>query len=283
MRICLTRVVMLSLLLAVLPTAAFAVTARESFTQGQALLAKGDFRAALQSFAAAARQDQDNQEYVQQYAVVRQVIALRQRLDTERDSARWEYFARGLHSFYVKEGLLDEALALDARMHAKLNTAASAKTLAETQLALDKYDAAEATLAGLPAAKQTPATRALHALALARQSKQDRAQELAASIELTDDTGPGTIYSVARLNAALGNHDEALTLLTRCFELLPPSRLPGFKDHATKTPEFAPLLSTAAFDEVLATESKIHESACSGGSRCATCPMRGQCSGSSGE
>jgi hypothetical protein len=155
--------------------------------------------------------------------------------------------------------------------------------LAETQLALNKNDAAEATLAGLAAAKQTPATRALRGLALARQGKMDEAKKAAATIELSDDAGPGTIYSVARLNAAVGSHDEALELLTRCFESLAPSRLPGFKDHATKTPEFAALVSTAAFDEVLATESKIHESACSGGSRCATCPMRGQCSGSAGE
>ena len=83
----------------------------------------------------------------------------------------------------------------------------------------------------------------------------------------------------ARLHAAVRSNEEALKLLTRCFESLAPSRLPGFKDHAKKTPEFATFISTAAFQQVLLTESKIAESKCSGGSRCATCPMRGNCGG----
>jgi tetratricopeptide (TPR) repeat protein len=280
MKACLTRTVLWSLVLATISGTVYAETAQQAYSQGKALLAEGNLEGALQSFAKAARKDQDNQQYLQQYAIVRQVLALRQRLDSEQDSARWEYFARGLHSFYVSEGLLDEALALDKRMHAKLNTASSAKTLAETQLALDMPDAAVATLAGLAEAKQTPATRALHGLALARQGDITKARKVAAGIELADDAGPGTIYSVARLHAAVGGDKEALKLLTRCFESLAPSRLPGFKDHARKTPEFASLVSTAAFDKVMLTESKIHESACSGGSRCANCPMRGKCSGS---
>jgi tetratricopeptide (TPR) repeat protein len=274
--------VVLTVAVAALPTSIQAETARQDFAQGEALLAKANFPAALQAFAKAARKDQDNQDYVQRYAVVRQVIALRQHLDGERDSARWEYFARGLHSFYVAEGLLDEALALDKKMHAKLKTASAAKTLAETQLALNLNEEAAKTLAGLAKAQQTPATQALHGLALARQGEMDQARQIAASVDLADDAGPGMTYSVARLNAAVGNHEQALALLTRCFESLAPSRLAGFKDHAKKTPEFTSLVSTAAFDKVMLTESKIHESKCSGGTSCANCPMRGQCSGSQG-
>lgn len=277
------RATLLLVALASISTTVHAESAREAFSQGKTLLGKADFTGALQSFAKAARQDQDNQEYVQQYAVVRQVIALRRHLDSEQDTARWEYFARGLHAFYVSEGLLHEALTLNETMHAKLNTASSAKTLAETQLALHKNEEAAATLAGLAASKQTPATRALHGLALARLGKMNEARDVAAGIQLADDATPGMIYSVARLNAAVGSDEQALTLLTRCFESMPPSRLPGFKNHAKKTPEFASMASTTAFEKVLSTESKIHESACSGGSRCATCPMRGKCSGSQGD
>ncbi len=105
-----------------------AESAQEFFAAGKASLAKADFQGALRAFANAARRDQENQEYLQQYAMVRQVIALRQRLDTERDDARWEYIARGLHSFYVSNGLLSEALPLDEQRHARLNTTSSAKT-----------------------------------------------------------------------------------------------------------------------------------------------------------
>ena len=117
---------------------------------------------------------------------------------------------------------------------------------------------------------------------MARQGELEQARQIAAGIELAGDAGPGPVYSVARLNAAVGNDAEALSLLTRCFESLAPSRLPGFKGHAQKTPEFASLVSTAAFQQVLRAESKVAESACSGGSGCATCPMRGKCGGSEG-
>jgi hypothetical protein len=268
-----------AVVLTALSSSVQAESAKQAYASGKQLLAAADFQGALRAFANAARQEQTNQEYVQSYALVRRVIALRQHLDVERDAAKWEYIARGLHSFYVAEGLLEEALAVDMKMHAKLNTAASAKTLAETQLALDRNDEAAATLAALPAASQTPDTRALHGLALARQGDIEQARRIAADIALGDDAGPGVVYSVSRLQAAVGNDEQALALLTRCFESLAPSRLPGFKDHAKKTPEFAALVSTAAFNQVLLAESKIAESKCSGGSRCATCPMRGNCGG----
>jgi hypothetical protein len=258
-----------------------AESAQEYFAVGEDLLAKADFPGALRAFANAARRDRDNEEYLQRYALVRQVIVMRQRLDGERDDAKWEYMARALHSFYISHGLLSEALPLDTQMHARLNTTYSAKTLAETQLALQRNDDAAQTLADLAPEKHTAATRALRALAVARQGDVAQARRLAAGIELTADATPGSLYSVARLNAAIGDTEQALDLLAKCLESLAPSRQTGFKEHARKSPEFAGLVSTAAFAKVLETESKIHESACSGGSRCASCPMRGQCSGSS--
>jgi tetratricopeptide (TPR) repeat protein len=259
-----------------------AESAQESFAIGKALVAKADFQGALRAFANAARMDQDKQEYLQHYAMVRQVIALRQRLDVERDDARWEYFARGLRSFYISNGLLNEALSLDERMHARLNTTTSAKLLAETQLALNMNEEAAKTLADLAPEKQTSDTRALQGLALARQGEVEQARQIVAAIDLAEDAGPGTIYSLARLKAAIGDTEQALALLARCFESLAPSRHEAFKDHARKSPEFAGLVSTETFVKVLQTESKVPESKCSGGSRCAGCPMRGQCSGSAG-
>jgi hypothetical protein len=282
MKLWLVGSLVLSTVLAAETNVVRAQSAPEYFAAGKAALANADFQGALRAFANAARRDQENQEYLQQYAMVRQVITLRQRLDTERDDARWEYIARGLRSYYVSNGLLSEALPLDKQRHARLNTTSSATTLAETQLALHMSAEAAETLAGLAAEKHTTATRALHALAVARQGDVERARTLADTIELTEDATPGSIYSVARLNAAMGNTDQALALLAKCLESLAPSRQAGFKKHAQTSPEFASFVSTAAFAEVLETKSKVHESACSGGSRCASCPMRGQCSGSSG-
>jgi hypothetical protein len=242
------------------------------------LLAKADFRGALAAFARAARADRDNSEYLQHYAMVRQVILLRRQLADETDAARWEYIARGLHNFYVEHGLLGEALALDRKIHARLDNATSALMLADTQLALDMDSQAAQTLAALPSAEQTAATESLHGLALARQGRLDDAMKIAATLELPAEAGPGTTYRAARLSAAVGNDEQALKLLARSFESVAPSRLDAFKASARQVPEFAGLASTPAFEQVMQTESKVAESKCSGGSRCAGCPMRGNCS-----
>lgn len=75
-------------------------SAEQAFTQGKDLLAKADFDGALKSFAQAAKADRSKPEYLQQYALVNQVVELRKRLATERDPAQWENYARALHAFY---------------------------------------------------------------------------------------------------------------------------------------------------------------------------------------
>jgi tetratricopeptide (TPR) repeat protein len=270
----------LVLVLTVHPDALRADSAEQAFAQGEKLLAKADFDGALKAFAQAAKADRSNSEYLQHYALVNQIVGSRQRLATEKDAAQWEQLARGLHAFYIAEGLYGEALVLDRQVHARLNTAFSAGILAETQLALNRPADAADVLATLDAQKHTPGTRALQGLALARQGKADEARRIAQTVQLAADSGPGSIYTVARLQAALGNTDEALGLLKRCFQAVAPSQLDGFKMHAKRSPEFSSLVSTDAFAQVLETKSLVAESPCSGGSRCANCPMRGKCGGS---
>jgi tetratricopeptide (TPR) repeat protein len=281
-RVCLATAVVVAAL-CVLPLSARGETAQQAFATGETLLAKANFQGALGAFARAARADRANQEYLQHYAMVRRVVMLRQQLDAEKDPAQWEYIARGLRAFYIGQRLHGEALAVDQRMHAKLNNASSAVLLAETQLAMDRNAEAAETLSSLPAAEQTASTRSLLGLALARQGKIEDARQIAADLRSGDDAGPGMIYRMARLHAAVGSDDQALSLLTRCFEGVAPSRLDAFKEHARLSPEFAALASAPAFDAVMKTESKVAESKCSGGSRCAGCPMRGKCSGGNGQ
>ena len=259
------------------PTAVRAESARQAYDDGEALLADADFDGAMKAFATAARADRTTPEYYQHYSLVRQVIALRQRLDTERDSARWQQTARSLHAFYVSNGIYSEALPLDKKIHARLDTAASAVALAETQLAMNLNAEASAVLEALDADKATAASRALLGVALARNGKAEEARRLAEKIELPEKAGPGMLYSVARLHGEIGNADEALDLLKRAFESIVPSRLEGFKNHARESREFAALASTGAFAKVLETRSKVAESKCSGGKSCAGCPMRGKC------
>ena len=104
------------------------------------------------------------------------------------------------------------------------------------------------------------------------------AQRIAASIAPPVNAGPDTLYAIARMHAAVGNDQAALSTLRRCLESVPPSRLGDWKSRAKQCADFASLTASTGFQEVLQTSSKVVESACSGGSSCATCPMRGGCS-----
>ena len=254
-----------------------------TFEKGNTLLAEGNFQGALQSFATAVRTERNNQEYVQRFMVVRQVVMLRERLAAEEDPARWQSMALALRAFYLSEGVYSEALPLDEQIHAKQQTATSAAQLAETQLAMNKADAAEKVLAALGPEKATPATQALHGIALARQGKIDQAKKIGQRIAEFDGDDPGTLYSLARMQAAVNDQKQAMGLLVRAFEAIAPSKLGGLKTHAKQSPEFAAMVSTDAFARALATESKVPESKCSGGSSCAGCPMRGGCPSSQGK
>jgi len=89
--------------------------------------------------------------------------------------------------------------------------------------------------------------------------------------------GPRELYCAARLQAAVGNAPEAVDLLKACMENVRPSLQDGYRSHAKQCDDFALLSSTDEFAKALATESKVDESGCSGGSKCAGCPSRGKC------
>ncbi len=259
------------------PGIAAAETAEQAAAQGKTLLAKGDFKAALAAYATAAKTDPANRDYARQHAVLRRVIQLREQLDADPESSRWAYYARGLRAFYISQGIYSEALALDKRIFARLKDAPSAAQLAETQLAMDLAGEAAETISALPADQATPVTQALLGIALARQDKMPQARKVAAGIEFPEEVGPRMIYTVARLQARIGDAEAATKLLARCLESTPPSLLEGYRAHAKECPDFEAIAATDSCAQALETKSAIAESKCSGGSGCSGCPMRGKC------
>jgi tetratricopeptide (TPR) repeat protein len=266
-----------SLALLAIAGSARAETAAEAYARGNTLLRQGEFQQAIGALAQAARTERGNQEYLSRYMMVRQIMQLQEGLETETNPARWEYSARALEHFYRTERMHDEALALSRRKFERLQDARSAATLAETQLAMSKPADALATLESLGDEKATPATKSLQAIALAHLDRMEEARQVAQTVELPEQTGPGVLYSAARMYAATGSSDRAVETLRRCFEQVPAGQLDAFKDHARNCADFANLAPTAQFASVLKTASKIPESKCSGGTTCAGCPMRGKC------
>ncbi|MCP4248784.1 MAG: hypothetical protein GY778_17205 [bacterium] len=252
--------------------------AAESIDRGLALLVKADFDAALAAFAEAAKAVPDKQEYRQQYALVRRIIKMRKRIDRERNPEKWETTAQALRSFYYDHEIYSESLALDRMSHARLGTAASAARLAETELNLGMNDEAAGLLTGLSPEEATLQTRAYLGIALARQDRLAEAKAVAKECEANDEAGPGLCFDLARLYALLGDTSQAAGLLTRAFELTPPSRLASFKDYAKKSNDFDGLMAAAEITKALDTASKVKESKCSTGTDCGKCPSKTKCS-----
>ena len=221
-----------TLSLFVLCTAAFAGTPAEAFKRGKTRLSEGDLRGALEEYADAARAAPDNSSYLREFMLVRNAVLLKHNLARVENQQQWPQMVNWLRAFYAGNGLLQQALDLDKQIHAKKDTSFTAMQLAETQLALDLNADAEAVLSALGKEESTTASRALLAIALVRQGKSSEARTIAEATAASDKDGPITLYDLARMQAALGNADLAIVLLTDSFEATLPSRLDLFKRHA---------------------------------------------------
>ncbi|MFH0980851.1 MAG: hypothetical protein V2A79_04860 [Planctomycetota bacterium] len=250
-----------------------------TFSEGQSRLAQADFTGALEAFAAAAKADPQNPQYRASFSLLRRVLEMRDRLETETNAEKWESVARGLRTYYHENNVYSEALALDRRTHARLNTAESAMLLAETELVLGMNAEAAELLGGLDDQAGTPRTRILQGIALARQGRPADARSVVQGLKLPEDAGPGLLFEWARLRTLLGEQEEALGALVRCFELTPPSRLEGIRTHARQAPDLRPLTELPEFARVMETQSTVPESKCSLGASCAKCPSRAACGG----
>lgn len=251
--------------------------AAKAFANGQALLAKADFTGAIQAFKTAVQADKGNQEYRQQYALLRQIMRMRGQIEKEKNPTRWRGMARALRSYYHTHRLFTEALVIDRKIHQQDPTPESAATLAETQLELGMNSEAVETLRTLEDAEATAQTNVLLGVALARQGKADEAKALAAKVTPEDDADPPLFFHLASLRALIGDSAGAMRALTASFEATPPSQLEAAKARAKGCPDLAKLVSTTEFAKVLKTQSKIEESKCSGGTSCGSCPKRAGC------
>lgn len=258
--------------------------AETAYSQGQKLLSAGDLRGALQSYVQAVKLDRNNQQYMQQYRLARRALELQDKLSKQTDPKQWEADALALRSFFNTQGLSQLALPLDQQLFEKAPTEDNAIMLAETWLSMDRSAEAVQVLSKLPESKSGPAGRAMLAIALARQGEREKAVAVAEALAaLPAATDAGTLYLLARMQAALGNTNESIATLTACLAAVPPSRQDMLKSHARLCRDFTGVTASSGFTQALATPSKVAESKCSGGSSCSTCPMRGACAHDQGK
>lgn len=275
----LLTVLCLATLLALRPVSSHAseLTAVQLHEQGLTMLRKAEFGDALQSFAAAMKADPQNIEHRQMAMLVNRALSVRAMFEETIDQQRWVQIAGALRTFYYDYQIYDEAMKLDQKVYETLATPAAAVALAETMLVTDHDSDALGLLT-----KQDPKELDAHgasllAVALARGEKDEAARRCLASIKVTNDADPRTLYYLAAANARLDQPVPAGAWLTKAFEMTPPSRLEWMKDFADQSEDFKAMRPTAGFRKVMLTKSKIAESGCSGGSSCGSCASASSC------
>jgi hypothetical protein len=84
---------------------------------------------------------------------------------------------------------------------------------------------------------------------------------------------------LARLYALLGAEGAASSELALALHWTPPSRLDNVRMSVRSHADFSGVMASEAFAAALQADSKVQESACSGGSSCGSCPSRSTCAG----
>ena len=252
-------------------------TAAKAFENGKVLLTSAKFDEALQAFKTAAQADQSNSEYRQQYAMLRQVIQMRGRIQNEADADRWLSMAQALRTFYHDHGVHSESLPLDRKIHEQHLAPDSAAMLAETLLALGYDSEAAKVVSNVSTTDVTPRAKILLGIALARQGQIDQAKVVLQTTAMKVDSPPRSYFELARLRALVGDSKGSLKALTRSFELTPPARIDSLKAEIHECQDFATIAHSAGFTVVMNTPSKVQESGCSKGPSCGKCPKRAAC------
>lgn len=257
--------------------------AADLFVKGGALLQGGDIEGAMNAYMAAAKAEPGNKEYADKAMLIRRVVAIRRYVASSEVSPKWEKMVLSLHSFYLRNRIHEEALALDRITHEKLKSALSASLLVETLLEMGRDAEALAVLKSLDKKSLDLQNRLYLGIALARLDRVDEAHDLRKRLRVPENSGAGILYDVARFDSLLGRRTEAVETLRLCFEKTPPSNLALVKGFVKECADFKPLLASPEFAKVLKTQSKIKESDCSGGTSCGTCPKKSGCSTSTKE
>lgn len=249
-----------------------------SCKEGDVLLKKADFDGAIRAYLTAAKADPARIELANKARLIRRVQNIRKLMDSgSLCPVRWEAAAVSVHTFYLQHGVSQEAVALGRTAHEKLKNVTSVAMLAEALLEAKQNSEAVKFLERLDPKLLVPRNHLTLGIALARERQTKKAKAVAKLFESEKKTDPHLLYSLARLNALLGNKKPCFRQLKACFQATPPALLASFREHVRINPDFTSIASKPRFGKVLATPSKITVSACSQGASCASCPQRGGC------
>ena len=239
-----------------------------------------DYKAALMAYAKAARANPTEAYYRNQFALLRSVGKMQAAMAAEPVAEKWQGYAEAVRNYLYGKGFYEAALAVDSAAYEKFSDVSSGSKKLESLLMLSKNDEAAALASGLEATETSTRLATLKPVALARNGQVDQAVAAVEDLTIYADKDPYALFDLARISQAAGKQDEAYSYLKLFLEHTVPTEMATSRNMISLCDDFSSLHEQEAFAAVLATESKVAQSDCSGGSSCGSCSLKGKCSSS---
>ncbi len=242
----------------------------------KAITEENKYDKALEIYAEAARRNRSEPYYRQQYSILRRVIRMKNAMDSESDNKKWQDYYSAVHGYYMMQGYFTKALELAQQASEKLDTDVVKLDLMKL-LIISGNDIQAEQIAGSNAGSLSNDIRfqSLQSLLLARSGQS--AQAIEAAENLTSSTEPSVMVNIACIYMAVGQKDMALNGIAAAIENTAPTQVPQIRLLIKNMPEFKDMLEDEAFIKAVATESKVFQSGCTGGSSCGSCSLREKC------
>lgn len=239
-----------------------------------------DYKAALMAYAKAARANPTETYYRSQFALLRSVGKMQAAMGTEPVAEKWQGYAEAVRNYLYGKGFYQAALTVDTAGYEKFNDVSHGSKKLETLLMLNKNDEAATLAQGLEATETSTRLATLKPVALARAGQVTQAVAAVEKLTINADKDPYALFDLARISQAAGKQDEAYSYLKLFLEHTVPSEMATSRNMINLCEDFSALHDQEAYVTVLATESKVEQSDCSGGSSCGSCSLKGKCSSS---
>jgi hypothetical protein len=234
--------------------------------------------AAMLEYASAAKANPQEVYYRQQYGILQRVAKMQSLLKTETNPEKWQSYARAIRGFFYSKGYYSVALPIDTEAAGKFNTGEYAANVLETLLLTGKKDEAAKFAADKKPADQTVRYQTLALVSEAYAGKTKEAVENLQTVKIDPKVDYESYFDYARIYNAANDKEKALSNLKVFLESTPPTEMPSARQMITRSADFASLAGSEDFKKVLATESKVAQSGCTGGSSCGSCKLKDKCS-----
>ena len=244
------------------------------YIQGIKYIHAAEYEKARESFKKAWKAHPGNKEYKRNYARINNVIRKQEMLEKETDPARWMKLANSLRIFYTNVGHADQLLAICYEMHKRDNTPTTTSVLSQALIKVGRYSEAEQMLKTVAPAERSRVSHVLEGLVVTHLGRISEGQAILDVQANNEQVSMGVLFRIARLQALLGHHKDAVESIATIYKSAPQKSHAGLTRVVNKTTEFLPLLSDPAFMDALATKSEVPVKK---KDDCATCPNRLKC------